>query len=170
MTGAKAMRLAMARLTTTPPVRGTRPSSRWPPMPRLDNIPALESLREELAVARRVVRVHVDHVRRDGLPCLRLPAGSRGHGRRDRTGRAWATRCSLRVTGCHGFCEQGPLVIIEPRVSSIAISARKTWPRSSPGPSRPARSSPSLLYTDPVSGKRSSWRAISPSTPLRNAA
>jgi NADH:ubiquinone oxidoreductase subunit F (NADH-binding)/(2Fe-2S) ferredoxin/NAD-dependent dihydropyrimidine dehydrogenase PreA subunit len=60
----------------------------------------------------------------------------------------------LRVTGCHGFCEQGPLVVIEPgsifychvapedaaEIVSQTVAGGEILER--------------LLYTDPVSGER----------------
>jgi NADH-quinone oxidoreductase subunit F len=60
----------------------------------------------------------------------------------------------LRLTGCHGFCEQEPIVIIEPpdvfycRVSSDDAGEIVTRTIQS------SRVIPRLLYTDPASGSK----------------
>ena len=60
----------------------------------------------------------------------------------------------IRATGCHGFCEQGPIMILDPgnifychvtpddvpEIVSKTVSARKVIDR--------------LLYVDPVSGNK----------------
>ena len=131
-------------------------------MPRLEDIAALESLREELAKERGIVRAHIDHVRRNCLPGMRLPTGSRGHGRRDpapgaqRQG-ATAPHRLPRVL------RAGPVGHHRPRgTSSTAISARKTCPTSSPGPWRSARSSPSFCIPTRCRGKWWNWKSQIP--------
>ncbi len=69
-------------------------------------------------------------------------------------GQGLTERVSLRVTGCHGFCEQGPLMVIEPgnvfychvcpddagEIVSRTVARGELIGR--------------LLYTDPVSGRK----------------
>ena len=43
-------------------------------------------------------------------------------------------KVALKKTGCHGFCERGPLVTIHPRISSTSGSRRRTRRRSFPRP------------------------------------
>lgn len=60
----------------------------------------------------------------------------------------------LRVTGCHGFCEQGPILIIEP---SNIFYCRLTPEDASDIVSKTVRNGEvldRLLYTDPKSGKK----------------
>jgi NADH-quinone oxidoreductase subunit F len=65
-----------------------------------------------------------------------------------------ADSVKIRVTGCHGFCEQGPIMVIDPpnifycRVSPGDVSeiVDKTI--------RQAKVVERLLYTDPISGKK----------------
>jgi NADH:ubiquinone oxidoreductase subunit F (NADH-binding)/(2Fe-2S) ferredoxin/Pyruvate/2-oxoacid:ferredoxin oxidoreductase delta subunit len=62
-------------------------------------------------------------------------------------------RVQVRLTGCHGFCEQGPLVIIDPpgifycRVDAADVPAIVETTLKS------GDVIPDLLYTDPVSGQ-----------------
>lgn len=60
----------------------------------------------------------------------------------------------VRVTGCHGFCEQGPVMVIEPE----NILYCKVTPEDSPEIIAQTVSSGEiverLLYVDPVSGRR----------------
>ncbi|MBW2324864.1 MAG: NADH-quinone oxidoreductase subunit F, partial [Deltaproteobacteria bacterium] len=47
----------------------------------------------------------------------------------------------VRVTGCHGFCEQGPIAVLEPgNIFYCRLQPEDAGER--------------LLYTDPVSGKK----------------
>jgi NADH:ubiquinone oxidoreductase subunit F (NADH-binding)/(2Fe-2S) ferredoxin len=65
------------------------------------------------------------------------------------------TRVDVRATGCHGFCEKGPLVVIFPRkifypgvkVKDVSEIIQKTI--------RSDEVVESLLYKDPTSGERS---------------
>ncbi len=62
-------------------------------------------------------------------------------------------RVCLRTTGCHGFCEQGPLMVIEPGnifyCHVVPDDAREIVSRTVQEGEVVER----LLYTDPVSGK-----------------
>ena len=61
----------------------------------------------------------------------------------------------VKPTGCHGFCETGPLVVLAARRDPLHQGAARTASRrSSRRPSSAARSSTGLLYKDPVSGER----------------
>jgi len=60
----------------------------------------------------------------------------------------------LRVTGCHGFCEQGPVMVIEPgNVFYCHVSPEDAFEVVSQTVAK-GEIVKRLLYTDPVSGKR----------------
>jgi len=60
----------------------------------------------------------------------------------------------LRITGCHGFCEQGPLMIIEPGNTFYCHVSPDDAPEIVAETIRKGKIIERLLYTDPVSGKR----------------
>lgn len=60
----------------------------------------------------------------------------------------------LRITGCHGFCEQGPLMIIEPGNTFYCHVSPDDAPDIVAKTIREGEVIERLLYTDPVSGKR----------------
>ena len=59
-----------------------------------------------------------------------------------------ADRVSLKRTGCHGFCEQGPLVIIEPENTLYC----KVKPADAAAIFADANSFPDGAFTCPVDG------------------
>ena len=60
----------------------------------------------------------------------------------------------LRVTGCHGFCEQGPVIVIEPgNVFYCHVSPEDAFEIVSQTVAK-GEIIERLLYTDPVSGER----------------
>ena len=59
----------------------------------------------------------------------------------------------LRVTGCHGFCEQGPIAIIEPGNIFYCHITPEDAPEIVSATLRDGKIIERLLYTDPVSGK-----------------
>lgn len=82
-------------------------------MNRLNSPEALETLRKSITESR-------DHNRPciaicGGTGCLALRAADVIDGfRREIQERGLDTKVDLRITGCPGFCERGPLVVIEP--------------------------------------------------------
>ncbi|MFH0980786.1 MAG: NADH-quinone oxidoreductase subunit NuoF [Planctomycetota bacterium] len=82
-------------------------------MDRLTSIDEFRSLQERVAA------------RRDpGMPTIVIPAGTCGQAsgandlirvtKRELMERGWIDRIRLRITGCHGYCEAEPSVLIEP--------------------------------------------------------
>lgn len=63
-------------------------------------------------------------------------------------------RVRLRITGCHGFCEQGPLMIIEPGNTFYCHISPDDAPDIVAKTIREGEVIQRLLYTDPVSGKQ----------------
>jgi len=60
----------------------------------------------------------------------------------------------LRITGCHGFCEQGPLMIIEPGNTFYCHVSPEDAPEIVTRTIREGEIIERLLYTDSLSGKR----------------
>jgi len=60
----------------------------------------------------------------------------------------------LRTTGCHGFCEQGPLVIIEPGNILYAHVRKRHVSGIVARTLKQGEVIEELLYADPVTGKR----------------
>ncbi|MBM3501098.1 MAG: NADH-quinone oxidoreductase subunit F, partial [Armatimonadetes bacterium] len=82
-------------------------------MPKLACVADLEGVRGSLATARESVRKTVTVCGGTGCRASGCLAVVEAVGKQlERQGLCESVR--LRVTGCHGFCEQGPLMVIEP--------------------------------------------------------
>ena len=121
-------------------------------MPRLTDFPALDGLREGLK-----------NQRRPGLTTLTMCAGTacRACGcmpvakamaaEIDAEGLGDTVR--FRLTGCHGFCEQGPLAIIERGNIFYRRLTEEDVEEIVTRTLKKGEVIERLLYTDPVSGK-----------------
>ena len=98
-------------------------------MPRIISYAELEA--SERTFYRKATRpdLHLA-VFRVGLPCLgqrrrspRLQAGDRGQ-------QGLNGQVDFRSTGCHGFCERGPIVVIHPEEICYLQVSPRTSPRS----------------------------------------
>ena len=121
-------------------------------MPRLQTPEDLAGLKQQLQADRSKYRSSVTMC--EGTACQAcgcLPVAKAMEAELAKQGLADEVR--FCVTGCHGFCEQGPLVIIEPgNVLYRQIKAEdveEIVTRTLKGGETIER----LLYTDPVSGK-----------------
>jgi len=73
--------------------------------------------------------------------------------RRELDRKGLARKVALRVTGCHGFCEQEPLAIVEPEnILYCRISSRDV-PKIVSDTLIKGKILDELLYTDPISGE-----------------
>jgi NADH:ubiquinone oxidoreductase subunit F (NADH-binding)/(2Fe-2S) ferredoxin/NAD-dependent dihydropyrimidine dehydrogenase PreA subunit len=122
-------------------------------MPRLTSISDLDALREQLVAQRETLGTTL--IICGGTGCQAsgsLPVIEALE--RELAAGGLADTVRLRVTGCHGFCEQGPILVIEP--SNIfychitADDAAEIVSRTVAGGEVIER----LLYTDPVSGEK----------------
>ena len=119
---------------------------------RLKNIEEFHALRERLRASQDPT-----------VPTLVIPAGTCGQAsgandlirvaKRELLSRKLADEIRLRITGCHGFCETEPCVVVEPRGTY--------YPRVGPGEMERIIRALSrgeiceeLLYVDPDSGER----------------
>jgi len=122
-------------------------------MPRISSTAELNALREELVALRDAKPITVTICGGTGCQacgCKAVVEAVRAELARQRL----SDRVRLRVTGCHGFCEQGPLTVIEPgnifychlRPEDAADIVSKTI-----GSGEVIEK---LLYTDPVNGEK----------------
>jgi len=122
-------------------------------MSRLNSFRELEHLRELLREQRQNITTTVMVC--GGPGCQ--PSGSQAvidamRGELSRQG--LGPSVSLRVTGCHGFCEQGPIMVIEPgNVFYCHVSPEDAFEIVSQTVAK-GEVIERLLYTDPVSGER----------------
>jgi (2Fe-2S) ferredoxin len=63
---------------------------------------------------------------------------------------------SVKITGCHGFCEQGPLMIIEPRKTFYTQVQEKDVAEIVEKDLLGGELAQHLLYQDPITGERAS--------------
>jgi NADH-quinone oxidoreductase subunit F len=80
---------------------------------RLNSVEALEALRKKIVASRDPNKPCITVC--GGTGCLALGAeGVIAGFRRELRERGLESKVSLRITGCPGFCERGPLVVIKP--------------------------------------------------------
>ncbi|MHC4398345.1 MAG: NADH-ubiquinone oxidoreductase-F iron-sulfur binding region domain-containing protein [Planctomycetota bacterium] len=121
-------------------------------MPRLSSPSALDDLSRDLLARRQAAATTV--IMCGGTGCRASGCVAVVDAMKDELGeQGLADRVALRVTGCHGFCEQGPLMVIEPegifyrqvRPEDVAEIVRETIVQG--------RAVERLLYVDPKSGE-----------------
>ena len=142
-----------AHLTDGPRVRELRP-----PCPehrrRRDPRPpgALASLRESLKQQQESYQLTVTMCAGTACrACGCLPVANAMAEQIDRHG--LGDRVQLRLTGCHGFCEQGPLAIIDPAGIFYCHIREENVPEIVERTLESEEIIKELLYADPVSGK-----------------
>ncbi len=121
-------------------------------MSRLNSCRELEHLRGRLCEERRNITTTVMICGGTGCLATQSPAVIAAI-RRELAQQGLNGRVRLRVTGCHGFCEQAPTVIIEPgNVFYCHVAPDDAFEIVSQTVAR-GEVIERLLYTDPVSGK-----------------
>ncbi len=122
-------------------------------MPRLNSYRELEHLREQLLEQRQSITTTV--IMCGGPGCQ--PSGSQAvidTVRDEISKQGLEQSVRLRVTGCHGFCEQGPVIVIEPgNVFYCHVSPEDAFEIVYQTVTK-GELIERLLYTDPVSGER----------------
>jgi NADH:ubiquinone oxidoreductase subunit F (NADH-binding)/(2Fe-2S) ferredoxin/NAD-dependent dihydropyrimidine dehydrogenase PreA subunit len=122
-------------------------------MARLGNMEHLASLREMLSAERRGRRALVTMCGGTGCRasgCLAVAEALKKELIRE----ANSDEAEVRVTGCHGFCEQGPLMVIEPGNIFYCHVSPDDVAEIVSGTIRGGDVIERLLYTDPVSGAK----------------
>ena len=122
-------------------------------MPRLNSYRELEHLREQLREQRQNITTAVMVC--GGTGCQASQSQAVIDAVRDELSRQGLEHSvRLCVTGCHGFCEQGPVMVIEPgNVFYCHVSPEDAFEIVSQTLTK-GEVIERLLYTDPVSGKR----------------
>jgi len=122
-------------------------------MNRLATVEELAGLRTSLAAERdrRVTTVTVC----GGQGCQASGCGAVIDAlRTELSGTDLAETVQIRVTGCHGFCEQGPIMVIEPDNTFYCHLKPEDVPEIVSATLRNGEIIERLLYTDPVSGSK----------------
>ncbi|MCC6488470.1 MAG: SLBB domain-containing protein [Candidatus Hydrogenedentes bacterium] len=121
-------------------------------MPELDSIASLEARREEVAFTLARYRTVVTMC--GGTACQ--ACGCQPVARamtREVMAQGLEETVYVRTTGCHGFCEQGPLVIIDPGGIVYVHVTPEDVPEIVAQTIRKGKVIERLSYTDPVSDK-----------------
>jgi len=130
-------------------------------MPRLSSASELEKLRK-----------HVLSERDPDKPCIAICAGmgclDRDNGRvisafeKEIDKRDLKTKVDLRATGCHGYCEKGPLVVIYPEEICYVEVSPKDVPEIISQTVLGKKVIDRLIYTDPDTGKKAAHQSEVP--------
>jgi NADH-quinone oxidoreductase subunit F len=122
-------------------------------MPRLEDVADLAALRARILAARPVYRAEVTMCGGTGCQasgCRAVVDALRAELAR----RGLAESVFVRVTGCHGFCEHGPLMVIEPGNRFYARLKPKDVPAIVEETILGGRAVERLLYVDPASKRK----------------
>jgi len=130
-------------------------------MPRLNSYRELEHLREQLREQRQSITTTVMVC--GGTGCQASQSQAVIDAFRDELSRQGLEhKVRLCVTGCHGFCEQGPVMVIEPdNVFYCHVSPEDAFEIVYQTVMR-GELVEHLLYTDPVSGEKARTQAEIP--------
>lgn len=122
-------------------------------MPRFSNPNELESLRKKLQSEREKIKKTLTTCAgtgcqasrsRDVIEKLRKELADQGLDKKVR----------IRTTGCHGFCEQGPIMVLDPANLFYCHVRPEDVPEIVSKSLGQGKVIERLLYTDPVSGKK----------------
>jgi len=123
-------------------------------MSKLNSFRELEHLRERLREQRKDITTAVMVCGGTGCQASQSPAVIEAL-RRELSRQKLDSSVRLCVTGCHGFCEQGPVMIIEPsNIFYCHISPEDAFEIVYHTIMK-GQVIERLLYTDPVSGEKS---------------
>ncbi|MFC2044968.1 NADH-ubiquinone oxidoreductase-F iron-sulfur binding region domain-containing protein [Chloroflexota bacterium] len=121
-------------------------------MPRLNSYRELEHLREQLREQRQRITTTIIVCGDTGCQASNSQAVIDAL-RNELSKQGLKQNVCLRITGCHGFCEQGPIMVIEPgNVFYCHVSPKDAFEIVYQTVMKGAIIE-RLLYTDPVSGK-----------------
>jgi len=122
-------------------------------MPRLNGYRELEHLRAQLLKDREATKTTVMVCGGTGCQASQSPAVIDAMNR-ELSRQAPGPSVRLCVTGCHGFCEQGPVMIIEPgNIFYCRVSPEDAFEIVSQTVMK-GKIVERLLYLDPISGRR----------------
>jgi len=108
-------------------------------MSRLNSLRELEHLRERLCDEREKITTTLTACGGTGCQASQSQAVIDAL-RNELSQQGLDGKVRLRATGCHGFCEQGPIVVIEPGNIFYCHAIRTRFREKQSGPSRRSRS------------------------------
>jgi len=120
---------------------------------RLASRQELEQLRQDLASRRKPDKLSVSVCAGSG--CVACGAGEVTSAFGDEIEKQGLTgQVDIRNTGCHGFCEKGPIVVIEPEETCyLQVTPRDVAELTARG-LKEKKTVERLLYADPVTGEK----------------
>ncbi len=122
-------------------------------MARLKSISELDELRED--IARRNIRFKMAVTTCGGPGCHALGSDQLNRAfKRELRKHALDDAVRLIASGCHGFCEQGPLVLIRPRGILYCKVQKRDVPDIVSETLQKGNVIDSLLYEEPATGKK----------------
>ncbi|MCG0277124.1 MAG: NADH-quinone oxidoreductase subunit NuoF [Thermanaeromonas sp.] len=119
-----------------------------------------ESCRAEIKARLEAIHIPPDSEKKQILICAGTGCTSSGSQKlveaftKELTKYSLQERVSVKITGCHGFCEQGPLVIVEPQKIFYTRVQPEDVPEIVEGHLVNGRVVERLLYVDPITGER----------------
>jgi NADH-quinone oxidoreductase subunit F len=121
-------------------------------MPRITDLKALSSLSDQLAAERSSGEVLVTVCGGPGCQATRCHDVA-AEVKKELASNGLNGKARLRVTGCHGFCEQGPIVVIDPMNTFYPKVKPKDVKEIIDRTIREGKVVERLLYQDPATGK-----------------
>ncbi|MCU0579401.1 MAG: 4Fe-4S binding protein [Desulfobacterota bacterium] len=122
-------------------------------MPRLQELNALETERRRIVDSRQAYTTTVLICSGTGCQASRSPAVIEAFKNQLQSQRL-NEKVLVRTTGCHGFCEQGPIMVLEPEGVLYCRVAPEDCREIVSRTIKKGEVLERLLYTDPASGQR----------------
>lgn len=122
-------------------------------MPKITTISELVQLRHRLQAEQQRVQTTITTCAGTGCQASRSLAVIEAL-KVELSKNGYATTCRLRATGCHGFCEQGPIMVLDPGNIFYCHLTSEDIPEILARTVAKGEIIERLLYTDPVSGKK----------------
>jgi len=122
-------------------------------MHKLKSLNNLDSLRKKLLAERKRARATIVICGGTGCQASKSPEVIAAI-KKEITGQEMEKKVHVRATGCHGFCEQGPIMVIEPGNLFYCHVKAKDAKEIVAKTVKNGEVIERLLYTDPVSGKK----------------
>ena len=122
-------------------------------MARLNSREELEQLRQHLSSRSDPDKPSISVCAGSG--CLACGASEVTAAFRDEIEKQGLTgKADIKSTGCHGFCEKGPIVVIDPEETCYLQVTPRTFPKLTSRTLKEKQIVDRLLYVDPVTGEK----------------
>ncbi|MCL2338111.1 MAG: NAD(P)H-dependent oxidoreductase subunit E, partial [Firmicutes bacterium] len=130
-------------------------------MPRINSAAELEALRKDIQANKDPLKPCVSICA--GIACLGLGNGKVIDAFKDELQKqALTDKVELRVTGCHGFCEKGPLVVVYPEEICYTEVTPADVPEIVAKTVMGKQVIERLIYTDPATGDKAARQSEIP--------